>query len=178
MNPEVVIVGAGAAGITAARRLAQAGHRALILEARGRAGGRAWTDTAAFGFPIDMGSAWLHSAEHNPWTAYAKAHGFDVIEQSADWGRRIGREEPSAEYRAGWFEAMRRTDALIVESAAGGVDVAISQLFADDQYRPRFDAIMTWLMGADSDRVSSLDYARYGDSETDWAVASGLGAVI
>src|SRR4051812_3141085 len=174
----VVVIGAGAAGIAAARRLKQAGIETLILEARERVGGRAWTDTSSFGVPLDMGCAWLHSADRNPWMSYAREHGFRIIERSPIWRRRIGREEPSAAYQAEWGAAYERNDALIQGAAARGLDVAVADLIPTDRYAPMFDAVMTWLMGANSERVSSLDYARYADSEINWAVASGLGSVI
>src|SRR5690349_14271715 len=110
---DVVIVGAGAAGIAAARHLRQAGLNPLLLEARDRVGGRAWTNVAAFGFPVDMGCAWLHSADRNPWMSYAREQGFKIIERSPVWRRRIGRDEPSEAYKASSAAAYGRNDALI-----------------------------------------------------------------
>ena len=175
---KVVIVGAGAAGIAAARHLKHAGLNPLVLEARHRVGGRAWTNVTAFGFPVDMGCAWLHSADRNPWMSYAREQGFTIIERSPVWRRRIGRDEPSEAYKAEWNAAYDRNDALIRAAAADGLDVAVADLIPDDAYRPTFDAVMSWLMGANSERVSSLDYARYADSELNWAVESGLGSVV
>ncbi|MFL6620372.1 MAG: flavin monoamine oxidase family protein [Povalibacter sp.] len=174
----VIVVGAGAAGIAAARHLQRAGFNPLVLEARARIGGRAWTDVHSFGVPLDMGCAWLHSADRNPWMTYAREQGFNIIERSPVWRRRIGRDEPSEAYRAEWGAAYERNDALIQEAAARGLDVAVADLIPQDKYRAMFDAVMTWLMGADSERVSSLDYARYADSEVNWSVESGLGAII
>ena len=68
---EACVVGAGTAGLVAARELTRAGFTARVLEARARVGGRAWTDTETFGVPIDRGCAWLHNAPDNPWTASA-----------------------------------------------------------------------------------------------------------
>ena len=82
---DVVVIGAGAAGLTAARELVSAGLAVRVLEARGRVGGRAWTDRETFGVPIDRGCAWLHSADRNPWATYAREHGFTVLERSPDW---------------------------------------------------------------------------------------------
>ena len=83
---EVVIVGGGAAGIAAARRLREAGVEALLVEARSRLGGRAWSLEAA-GFPIDLGCGWLHSAERNPWTPIAEAQGRAIDKTPPPWMR-------------------------------------------------------------------------------------------
>lgn len=64
-NPDVVIVGAGSAGIAAARRLLASGFTVAVLEARDRIGGR--TVTRLFkGHPVDLGAHWLHAGRINP----------------------------------------------------------------------------------------------------------------
>ena len=68
---EIAIIGGGAAGIGAARTLADAGKNVVILEASDRLGGRAHTISIA-GMPLDLGCGWLHSAEHNPWVEIAE----------------------------------------------------------------------------------------------------------
>jgi monoamine oxidase len=173
-----IVVGAGAAGIAAAHRLRELGHRVLVLEARSRVGGRAWTDTALFGFPVDMGCAWLHSADINPWTDYARANGFRLIERSPMWQRRIGREPATPEYQKAWGAAFERNEALAEQAARAGLDVPVSTLVPDDEFRPPFDAVMTWLMGTDSEFVSSVDLTRYADTGVNWAVYEGLGTVV
>lgn len=67
---DVLVIGAGMAGISAARELQAAGLRVRILEARQRIGGRIHTD-ASLGVPVDVGAAWIHGAEGNPLTALA-----------------------------------------------------------------------------------------------------------
>ena len=62
---DVVVVGAGMAGLAAARRLADEGVEVTVLEARERIGGRMWTDTS-LGVPIDLGAAWIHGTDGNP----------------------------------------------------------------------------------------------------------------
>ena len=66
----VGIVGAGAAGLAAARDLVDAGHDAVIYEARSRIGGRVNTDTS-LGVPVDVGASWIHGVRDNPLTAIA-----------------------------------------------------------------------------------------------------------
>ena len=74
---DVIVVGGGAAGVGAARRLAEHGSSTLLLEANSRLGGRAWTHEVG-GFPLDLGCAWLHSADRNAWVGVAEGTGFAV----------------------------------------------------------------------------------------------------
>ncbi len=56
---DVCVIGAGLAGLTAARRLSQAGRSVFVLEARDRVGGRVWTRPSATGVPVDMGGCFI-----------------------------------------------------------------------------------------------------------------------
>ena len=59
VEADVCVIGAGFAGLTAARRLGQAGKSVVVLEARDRVGGRTWTERRADGRAVDRGGAWL-----------------------------------------------------------------------------------------------------------------------
>lgn len=63
---DVAVVGAGLAGLAAARLLQERGRSVAVVEARNRVGGRAYTDTARLGQPVDLGTAFLKSADVNP----------------------------------------------------------------------------------------------------------------
>src|SRR5260221_797831 len=93
---EVAIIGAGAAGLAAGRRVVERGRRVLAMEARDRVGGRAWTVPARLGRPVDLGCEWLHSADRNPWTAIARATGAAIDERLPEWGSRLLRMRASA----------------------------------------------------------------------------------
>lgn len=72
---DVLIIGAGLSGLSAAYNLTKAGKTVQVIEARDRIGGRAWTDTS-FGFPVELGCMAIHGYnEGNPVLGYAKALG-------------------------------------------------------------------------------------------------------
>src|SRR5215813_5508983 len=75
---DVAIVGAGVAGIAAARRVAAAGRRFALIEASDRVGGRCFTDTRTFGVPYDRGAHWLHISDTNPVVKLAPQTGLEV----------------------------------------------------------------------------------------------------
>src|SRR5262245_54311713 len=81
---DVAVIGAGSAGIAAARRLAAAKADFIVLEAPSRLGGRAWTESHG-GYPLDLGCGWLHSADRNPWVAIAEKGGFTIDRTPAPW---------------------------------------------------------------------------------------------
>ena len=60
MDTEVIIVGAGSAGLAATKFLTNNGISNIVLEASDRIGGRAFTDTNSFSMPCDLGAHWMH----------------------------------------------------------------------------------------------------------------------
>ncbi|MDG2406207.1 MAG: FAD-dependent oxidoreductase, partial [Paracoccaceae bacterium] len=72
---QTVVIGAGTAGLSAAKALRQAGIDTIVLEATGHAGGRCITDASLFSTPFDLGGSWLHSAPINPLARLAEKAG-------------------------------------------------------------------------------------------------------
>ncbi|EHM01017.1 amine oxidase [Acetobacteraceae bacterium AT-5844] len=115
---DILVVGAGAAGIAAARAAQTAGLSCRVLEARNRPGGRAYTDSTTLGAPFDLGATWLHAAHRNPLRPLAEAmgmapfdHGPVRVSACFDGGRRIGEAE-MASYDAAWEGFHTRLAAL------------------------------------------------------------------
>lgn len=88
MHHGIIIIGAGMAGIAAARTLHDAGYAVKIVEARDRIGGRTHTDLS-LGFCNDLGAAWIHGPTANPLTALAKRFGIATLD--TDFENRSGR---------------------------------------------------------------------------------------
>ena len=63
---DVVVIGAGFAGLVAARELGRAGLDVLVLEARDRVGGRTWTDHR-LGHDLELGGTWVHWVQPHAW---------------------------------------------------------------------------------------------------------------
>ena len=110
MQFDTIVVGAGAAGIAAARRLLDRGRSVLVLEAMDRVGGRAHS-VAVQGLPLDLGCGWLHSAERNPLVPVAEALGYAIDRSRAAWQdqlRNLG--FPAADQHEAWqaYDALER----------------------------------------------------------------------
>ncbi|MDN4474364.1 NAD(P)/FAD-dependent oxidoreductase [Demequina sp. SYSU T00192] len=76
---DTIVIGAGVAGLTAARLLADAGRRVAVLEARDRIGGRVWTDRRD-GLGTDLGASWIHGVDGCPVAAAVEAFGMRTTE--------------------------------------------------------------------------------------------------
>ena len=178
-EPDVAIVGAGAAGIGAARRLADTGLSTVMLEALPRLGGRAWTQRAA-GVPLDLGCGWLHSADRNPWTRIAEETGFAVDRRTPAWGtqyRDLG--FPAVEREAARGALARWNERLVAAPPAG--DCAADVLSdADARWTPYLQAMSGFISGDELERISAEDYAAYDTASTylNWRVPAGYGALV
>lgn len=175
---EVAIVGGGAAGLAAARRLHDAGVECRLIEARPRLGGRAWTVIDPSGFAIDLGCGWLHSADRNPWSDIAKAQGYALDKTPPPWMR------PSLPYGfslSEQHEFRNAADAFYerVQEVEDGLDRPASELLEPGcRWNDLIIAVNTFVSGAELDRVSAHDLARYQDTEENWRVHAGYGALI
>ena len=82
---DIVIIGAGAAGLAAARRLQDKGASFRLLEAKPQIGGRVVTDSVTLGAPVDLGAHWLHSPALNPLTPLVDRYLFHVKQGAEDF---------------------------------------------------------------------------------------------
>jgi monoamine oxidase len=177
-DADIVIVGAGATGISAARRLAVSSLSSIVLEATPRVGGRAWTCDIA-GMRLDLGCGWLHSADRNPWTGVAEAAGFTVDRRAPAWGRQyhdigFSQSEQAAARRAytAWEQRM--------ESTAPSSDCAADALEPEGEWNAYLQAISGFMNGAGLEQISVADYTAYDAASTgcNWRLPAGYGTVV
>ena len=175
---DVVIIGAGAAGIAAAHRLKVGGRDALVLEAAPRIGGRAHTLNVGE-FPLDLGCSWLHSANRNAWVPIAQRLGFSIDKTPPFWERQSGGQDFSpgeqAEFGAAlgaMFERLERAGAIEPDAAASTL------LEPGSRWNPLLDAVSTYYNGARWGDISIRDFHAYVDTEVNWRVREGYGALV
>jgi monoamine oxidase len=173
---DVVIVGGGAAGVGAARRLASSGLATLLVEASPRIGGRARTIEVA-GIAVDLGCGWLHSAERNPWVGIAEASGFTVDRSPPTWGEQFrdlgftpAEQEAADAARAAWRE---RLPAVPLDSAGDALEPG-------GAWNAYLQAMSGYVSGARLERISAADYRAYEEASTrrNWRVPAGYGPLV
>jgi len=175
---EIVVVGGGAAGVAAARRLYTAGVKCLIIEARPRLGGRAWTVAGASGFGLDLGCGWLHSADRNPWALVAQEQKLTIDKTPPPWRRRSTVAFPEEEQRE-FLEAQEQFSTRVSEQAANEPDVATATLLErGNRWNNLINAVGTYISGAELDQVSARDFDNYDDTGVNWRVVEGYGTTI
>lgn len=175
---DCVIIGAGAAGVAAGRALRQAGCSFLILEARQRTGGRASTSLIE-GFPLDLGCGWLHSAERNLLVPMAEAAGFAIDREKPPWQKSAdARGFETSEQRA-YRAEIGRFYTRVHEEAEKGRDRPVAELLdPQGRWTPLIEAMSTYVNGTETDRLSLLDFAAYEDTEVNYRVPQGYGALV
>jgi monoamine oxidase len=177
-EPDIVIIGAGAAGIGAARRLSGHGLSIVMIEALARTGGRSWTSRTPLA-AVDLGCGWLHSADRNPWVGIAEATGFAVDRGETAWGeqfRNLGfpRDDQVAARQAfvRWGER--------IATAPPPSDRASDAMEPGGPWAAYLQALSGYINGDELERVSAQDYAAYDAASTDhnWRVRAGYGTLI
>jgi monoamine oxidase len=176
---EVAIIGGGAAGIAAGRRLRDAGVDCLLIEARPRLGGRAWTIVDASGFALDLGCGWLHSANRNPWVKVAEEQGRTVDKTRPPWTKPSLRMrfplDEQQEFRDEMDKLYDRLEAMLAKDG----DAPASQgLEPGNRWNDLIVAVGTYISGTELGRMSARDFINYQDSEVNWSVLEGYGATI
>jgi monoamine oxidase len=178
---DVVVVGAGAAGIAAARRIAAGGRRVTVLEATDHVGGRCVTDTRTFGVPFDRGAHWIHVPDLNPVAKLAPASGVEIYPaprgQTLRIGRRNGREGELEDF----LSTLVRANRAIAEAARGKSDITAAQALPKDlgDWRATIEYVLgPYAFAKDLADLSAYDVARSAERDTAAFCRQGFGALL
>ncbi|HSU06945.1 MAG TPA: FAD-dependent oxidoreductase, partial [Acetobacteraceae bacterium] len=184
---DVVVIGAGAAGLGAAAALREAGRGALVLEASGRIGGRAWTaHPAELGNVwFDMGAVWLHAAEHNPLVPISRDKGHRLLradelrrEQTFIGGRRLTAPE-QARYDDAWNRFEGAAEALLRPGMPDVPLAAVARRMSGDEWAATVEA---WegpvICAADADAFSLADWKANALNGSNLVPEGGIGAFV
>ena len=176
---DVAIIGAGAAGLGAANALKNSGLSVLVLEARDRLGGRSHTLLPAPGVMFDVGCGWLHSADKNSFVTIAGTLGFEIDKSRPPWrDESVNVAFPPRE-RADLIAAIDDFYERCEDASDDAHDsVASEWLEPGNRWNPMIDAISTYINGCELDQVSVYDMDAYEDTEINWRVGRGYGALI
>jgi monoamine oxidase len=180
---DVAIIGAGAAGLGAADALKDSGLSVIVLEARDRAGGRGHTIMAAPDITFDLGCGWLHSADQNSFVAIAEQLNFEIDRTLPPWRERaVGKafpQEQRMEFIRALDEFYDRAEQAAKQTRKSGRDSAANLcLEPGNRWNPMIDAISTYINGCELDQVSISDMDAYEDTNINWRIRRGYGALM
>ncbi len=178
-NPDVVIVGAGTSGLSAAKKLKKNGFSVVVLEAKAFVGGRCITDKSTFRTPFDIGGSWLHSAVINPLARLAEENGISLHKKSWDWtwvysNGTLLTPQQVKEY------GKYHTSMWLAANQAGAetLDQSVEKTLPQSPWKKLVKNLIAPMLSADPDVTSSADVYQYADAEGDWLLDGGLGTFI
>lgn len=176
---DILVVGAGAAGLAATRRARELGLSVLLCEASGRIGGRAYTSTEPFGVPWDWGCHWLHSASINPFRVLADEYGVRYRSRPVARRLHLGDRWATPAEKAAYDAYVDASYDAVMAAGRDGKDLPIAAVI--DTAHPaywdfRHGINAEW--GVDPADASTLDAFRYRDTDENWPVQDGYGALV
>lgn len=193
MSNRVIVVGAGIAGLTAARRLEAAGVEAMIIEARERIGGRAHTSPLD-GVDVDLGASWVHGTASNPLVPFLSEAGLP-LRPDGIWGAGMAVFSDS-----GWLPpelatatalGMHGFDAEAALAALDGPDPSLADGFSWYLDHGGFDPVwkepVSGMLescfaalgtGGPAERISLTGHAGYQEEGGNAVVAGGYGRLV
>ncbi len=180
-DTDVAIIGAGAAGIAAARKVAASGRRFALIEASDHAGGRCITDNRLFGVPFDRGAHWLHMPDINPVAKLAARTGLDIYPAPPGQKLRIARRNAREGEMEDYLAAIVRANRAIQDASRGKADVSCMSALPKDlgDWRAAVEFVLgPFGCAKNLDEVSAVDYSRSLERDVDAFCRQGLGALL
>ena len=177
---DVVVIGAGAAGIAAARRVMAANRKVIVVEAASQIGGRCITDSSSFDVPFDRGARWMHNPDANPMIRLARSVGLEIATAPSGQKIRIGRRNARAGETEDFLATLVRTNRAIDE-ASRKLDASCASALPKDL--GDWAGTIEFMLGAgfagkDLKDFSSVDKVRAQDRSVVFACRQGMGTLI
>ncbi len=177
---DIVVIGAGAAGIAAARRIMAANRKVIVIEAASQIGGRCQTDTATFDVPFDRGARWMHNPDTNPMIKLARAAGLEIATAPSGQKIRIGRRNARPGETEEFLAALVRANRAIDEASRKS-DVSCASALPKDlgDWAGTAEFVLgASFAGKDLKDISVVDKVRAQDRNTAIACRQGLGTLV
>tara|TARA_B100000123_G_scaffold267353_1_gene240615 strand:- start:572 stop:1846 length:1275 start_codon:yes stop_codon:yes gene_type:complete len=180
-NPDIIIVGAGSSGLSAARKLKEIGISYLILEASDRIGGRAYTENSTLGQPVDHGCSWISGSNDNIFSDLGKKNNFTLVDHSEPTVEMFGKDgvkftqDKIAEYNKSEIKIKE----ILRNTGRQGIDIPASMVIPDVPYNECFQNWEGALNYAvDINQISTAEYWHLKDSQPSFIVKEGLGNLV
>jgi monoamine oxidase len=178
---DIIVIGAGAAGIAAARRIMAANRRVIVVEAASQVGGRCLTDTVTFDAPFDRGARWMHNPDTNPMMRLARNAGLDITPAPPGQKIRIGRRNARAGETEEFLAALVRANRAIDDASRGKADVSWASVLPKDlgDWAGTAEFVLgANFAGKDLKDISVIDKARAQERNPAFACRQGLGTLV
>jgi monoamine oxidase len=183
-NPDVVVIGAGSAGLSAARTLIAEGKSVVIVEAADRTGGRAFTESETFGVPFDHGCFNVMGPSNFPYLDMAEEWGFDLYRMNGAGetvyvGDRVARSGELDQYDTAWAAMTGGFS----KAGREGLDISAAAAMPDDFDDMKFAGLsQTWLgamdYGVDFENLSVQDWWQFAETPSRYMVREGYGTIV
>ena len=179
-DTDIVVIGAGAAGIAAARRIQAANRRVIVVEAGARIGGRCVTDSTSFAAPFDRGARWMHNPDTSPVIKLASSAGLDIVTAPSGQKIRIGRRNARAGETEDFLATLVKANRAF-DDASRKADISCAAALPKDlgDWAGTIDFVLgAGFAGKDLKDLSVVDKVRAGDRNAVFACRQGLGTLI
>ena len=189
-NPEVVVIGAGAAGLAATDTLLKNGISTMCIEANNRIGGRALTDNSIFGVPYDVGAHWIQNSKDNPFREYGeqvKDEGFEVYKPPTKWGEDRYVVYDGTQNVTGTkseddlWKLYEEIENNMYNAALAGKDIPASDVVVrkdSEWFETAHQALGAYEGAKDYKDISCVDWANYPPYSISWYCKQGYGALL
>ncbi len=180
-DADIVVIGAGAAGIAAARRVVAANRKVIVVEAAGQIGGRCLTDTTTFDAPFDRGARWMHNPDTNPMIRLARNAGLDISAAPPGQKIRIGRRNARPGETEQFLAALVRANRAIDDASRGRADPSCASVLPKDlgDWAGTAEFVLgASATGKDLKEISVIDKVRAQERNAVFACRQGLGTLI